>query len=828
MADSITIDLMVRDRGTSVLQKIGESMQRLFKQFQPASKAFQQLDRDAQGRFLPRVPTLYDRITGALKQMVGGLGHAGKQSQVFGQSMSASVLPLKTIAASIAAIGFGRLVSDTVQVAQRMEGLQLAMAAAAGSSKEGAVQFQFVRDEAKRLGIEVMGAAEGYKGLLAATLEAGHGAKDAQTIFAGFNTLAKASGLSTEALEASFRALGQIMGKDQVMAEELKSQLGDHLPQAMGLLAKTMGVGTKELLKMMEAGDLTGKVVIPMAARAMAQYADVANQAAQGSQSAGNRMRNAMTELKTAIGKGGLLDAVTIVSTALTGLFENMRNSGAAEQIGESFKSLATQFATLAATHGPAAVKSFADIVTAINNGLIPAMQAITTTGKEVWSGLRTSLSTVDGWMQTSAKFWTDKVKGFVKVMSDDFKNAGGKGMDGLVSKLDGLGKQFEKAGDKAKEMAAKQWKALNDSKAATLGVGEATKFTAAEVRALGDGFVIVDGAAVRAGNAMKEAVEKPKGPAQETSVAISDLAKAYSELGEKSGQQLQEAALKSAGAFRTIADSGTETKERLATMFAPVAQKIIDAFGKVPPEMSGLFNEMKMRTGVDFREVQDQGASTAQSLTDSFTAAGSNMTTAIGDAADKMIEKLSATKKRSEMLTQQSKSSKGMLDAFASFYSENSRIEYGSTLPELQKQLKFFQREKADVWLNSNETSARGYQKFLTQEFDAIIKDIQGRISALKEGDAQGQGDESLVLGGSGGGAQTPPGTRTRRSSSGAGGGGSAGGGSVVIEGAQFTVNQNGIDPRAVDARGLVRAMLPSLREEIRRGSLALGPGSA
>src|SRR5262245_39902585 len=124
MAEGISIDLNVHDRGTAVVKKFGEALGSLFKKFGGEAAS-------ATGG-----------LRGHLNGLTGGFNQSGMAAGNFGKSLSGSVLPLKTIAATIATIGFGKLVSDTVQTSQQMLGLGLAFKAAAGGAKEGAAEFQ--------------------------------------------------------------------------------------------------------------------------------------------------------------------------------------------------------------------------------------------------------------------------------------------------------------------------------------------------------------------------------------------------------------------------------------------------------------------------------------------------------------------------------------------------------------------------------------------------------------------------------------------------------------------------------------------------------------
>ena len=61
-------------------------------------------------------------------------------------------------------------------------------------------------------------------------------------------------GLSADDTSGVILALSQIAGKGKVSMEELRGQLGERLTPAMSIAAKSMGVTTAELEKMVEKG----------------------------------------------------------------------------------------------------------------------------------------------------------------------------------------------------------------------------------------------------------------------------------------------------------------------------------------------------------------------------------------------------------------------------------------------------------------------------------------------------------------------------------------------------------------------------------------------
>ena len=78
-------------------------------------------------------------------------------------------------------------------------------------------------------------------------------------------TAATASlGLGTEATAGALNALGQMASKGTVSLEELRQQLGDRLPGAIGLTAQGLGITEAQLIKLVESGGLaTRDFIVP-------------------------------------------------------------------------------------------------------------------------------------------------------------------------------------------------------------------------------------------------------------------------------------------------------------------------------------------------------------------------------------------------------------------------------------------------------------------------------------------------------------------------------------------------------------------------------------
>jgi len=140
-------------------------------------------------------------------------------------------------------------------------GLNNVMLTFSDSSEEAGDQMDYIINQAKRLGFNVTEVAEGYKKFYAAGRIAGFETEKLQEIFSSLSETAAVVGMDSHQLEGAMRALQQMMSKGKVQAEELRGQLGEHLPGAFEIAAQAMGLTTKQLDKMLSTGQITAKML---------------------------------------------------------------------------------------------------------------------------------------------------------------------------------------------------------------------------------------------------------------------------------------------------------------------------------------------------------------------------------------------------------------------------------------------------------------------------------------------------------------------------------------------------------------------------------------
>ena len=287
-ASSAKFDKVVSDLGvmgvklnTSSLhaQKLAKAMQQVERE-----RAFQQLAADANLSTLQlaKFRAELGDTRGALATLSNGLG-----------------LSKAAMLAFAAAVAFGG--QACLEAALQADRLSKAYTTITGSSASAQQQLSYLYDVSNRLGLQFQSTAESAKTFFAA----GKGSsleKDMNGIFEAVASAGAALALSQDDMQGAFLALGQMISKGKVQAEELRGQLGERLPGAFQLAAKAMNMTTAELDKFMADGKLTAEELLPKLAKVMKEdFGAAAEAASQGLQGAINRLSTEWTLFKSSL-----------------------------------------------------------------------------------------------------------------------------------------------------------------------------------------------------------------------------------------------------------------------------------------------------------------------------------------------------------------------------------------------------------------------------------------------------------------------------------------------------------------------------------------------
>ncbi len=121
----------------------------------------------------------------------------------------------------------------------------------------------FLSDVADEAGANIVDLTGSYTKFLASAKTTNLTTAETRNIFRQTAKAAGVLGLSTDDAKGSFRALEQILSKGKVQAEEIRGQLGERLPGAFQILARSMGLTTAELDKQLSLGNVLSEEVLP-------------------------------------------------------------------------------------------------------------------------------------------------------------------------------------------------------------------------------------------------------------------------------------------------------------------------------------------------------------------------------------------------------------------------------------------------------------------------------------------------------------------------------------------------------------------------------------
>lgn len=238
------------------------------------------------------------------------------------------------IGGAVGGLAVGSMFKDmgaaVVEAGMKAQQLDNAFKAITGSTSGAKQQLDFVRETSDRLGISFNSAADSFKNISAAARNTALEGKGVQEVFTAVAEAGTVMGLSKDKMNSAFVAIAQMMGKGKVQAEEFTQQLGEHLPMALQVTSREMGMTTAEFLQFLSTGKAMATDVLPAMARGLhASVAGSVGDAAKSAQAEFNRFENATTELKTEL-SNGLLPIITDVTRGMVSLIKSSKEAGQA------------------------------------------------------------------------------------------------------------------------------------------------------------------------------------------------------------------------------------------------------------------------------------------------------------------------------------------------------------------------------------------------------------------------------------------------------------------------------------------------------------------
>jgi len=184
-------------------------------------------------------------LIGGIKGLAGEFGQAAKQVLLYGAAYKGLAF-LTSLP--------GQILDAAKSQQQFVNGLKVATQDTGTFAKE----LLYVDNVQRAFGLNLETTRTGFTRLYASMAPTGFDSGSIEKLFTGISAATAALQLTPDKAERVIYAFGQMASKGQIMSEELKGQLGDVLPGALAIFAKSAGMSVKEFSKAMEDGEFVG------------------------------------------------------------------------------------------------------------------------------------------------------------------------------------------------------------------------------------------------------------------------------------------------------------------------------------------------------------------------------------------------------------------------------------------------------------------------------------------------------------------------------------------------------------------------------------------
>lgn len=256
----------------------------------------------------------------------------GDATEGLGEKLKKGALAVVGFVASFKLLEFvqeniGELLNDSVQTAIEFQRLETTLKFVTGSASDAADQIARISAESKRLGTDAFQSIQGFAQLASATRGTSLEGVATEQISAAIQQAGAVSQIDQQQLEQANTAITQIAGKGVLSAEELRQQLsevGGVFAGSFQIAARSLGVTTSELDKMLQRGEILSEDFLPKFAQQLsAETASGVAGAAKTAQASINRFNNAIGDLQNSVGEQ-LLPARQVGLEVAANLMERM------------------------------------------------------------------------------------------------------------------------------------------------------------------------------------------------------------------------------------------------------------------------------------------------------------------------------------------------------------------------------------------------------------------------------------------------------------------------------------------------------------------------
>lgn len=289
---------------------------------------------------------------GQYRQSIQALERQFRSAQNGAAGLGASLSSLRsTLGMAGAAYAAFNAGSSVIRQGQFFQGMDATMTMVSDSSEEAAKRIKFLKDQSYRLGLDLKIASQGYV-QMSVNSEGILSKAQNNELFTGYSEYATALQVDPVKFQRGITAIGQMMGKGQVMAEELKGQLAEGIPGSLQVFVKAAreafndsSIDVEKLMDMMKRGELSAAKILPFVGKYFAEAArkgGALDKAMNSNRVAMQQMQQTWVNFQNAIFEGGFGEQMTRVFRDLATILDS--NGDLATNLGAFFGSVIEGF----------------------------------------------------------------------------------------------------------------------------------------------------------------------------------------------------------------------------------------------------------------------------------------------------------------------------------------------------------------------------------------------------------------------------------------------------------------------------------------------------
>lgn len=274
-----------------------------------------------------------------------------------------SFLKFATVTVAAAIYALDKLLDRMIDVNVTYNAFIATMTMVKGSVQSAKDEFKYITDYSNRMGASVEDNAKVYIRLAAALKEVDKSGQSARHVFESVSQAQAVLHLKGYETNGIFLAMEQIISKGKLSLEEIQKQLGNRMPEAMGLAARSMNMTQADFRKAITKGSIEPlEFVLKLANQIKIEYGAAAKDAADMFNGQVMRMKNAIFGLYLSVGQTGAMDGLTKIVQSITNL---LNDPDVGKQFGESLNRTFTNIAQWISKITAQDVKDFFDSIAA-------------------------------------------------------------------------------------------------------------------------------------------------------------------------------------------------------------------------------------------------------------------------------------------------------------------------------------------------------------------------------------------------------------------------------------------------------------------------------